>query len=126
MKMHPMLKVASILYMVCGAVSILLLAWFTIFGVLLAEEEDPNVNILILGCYLFTALIAIILEILSGNNTLKGYSLSKCRALGVAIILFCALSWLTGAICHQLWLPYPIGIAISLLYLAGVQKTIDA
>lgn len=126
MKLHPLLKLASILYMLCGAVTILVFAWFTVFGVLLAEEEDPSINIMILCCFMFTTLIAVLLEMFTGNNTLKGYSLSKCRTMGLSIILFCALSWLTGFLCHQIWIPYPIGIAVSILYLVGVQKTIDA
>ena len=51
MKTHPLLKAASGLHIACGIASLLTMVYFTVFQVLLAADEDPDVNIAIMACY---------------------------------------------------------------------------
>ena len=50
MKTHPLLKAASGLHIACGIASLLTMVYFTVFQVLLAADEDPDVNIAIMAC----------------------------------------------------------------------------
>jgi Ca2+/Na+ antiporter len=126
MKTHPMLKLASALYLICGAVSAFCIAYFTVFNVLLAEEEDPSINIMLLACFMTVAMVAALLQMVAGRNALNKASLSACRSLSFSASLFCALAWVTAFLTGQVWVPYTCGVAIGLLYQYGIQKTIDA
>ena len=124
MKIHPLLKVSGILYIILGLASILTLVGFTIFGVLLAETEDPNINLIILLGFILTALVSIILELVAGNNAIRGGSLMQCQSLALTAIVCNAVAWLTGNMSGQIWYPYPAGIILSIVFLAGIRKEI--
>lgn len=124
MKLHPLLKVASYLHILCGLASLLSMVYFTVFNVLLAEEEDPTINIAIMACYMLVGIMAGMLELICGRNALSLDSLSRCRSLGMSILPLCIVTVITGIMTGQFWYPYVIAVAINILYLAGVQKTI--
>ena len=124
MKTHPLLKAASGLHIACGIASLLTMVYFTVFQVLLAADEDPDVNIAIMACYMLTGIIDSLLEIIAGKDALNQDSLSLCRSLGMSVIPLSIVTVITGIMTGQFWYPYVIAVAITMLYLAGVRKTI--
>lgn len=126
MKKHPLLTVSSILALLNGAASLALVVWNTMFQVMLSDTEDPTVNIALLACFSLTAIASSLFLMVAGSNAIRGGSLHSCRQAGMSGILFCALAGLTGYMTNQIWFCYPIGVIIGILYVTGVQKTIDA
>lgn len=126
MKRHPLFTVSAVLYMAHTAITVLITVYYSIFTVMLAEVEDPTINIGIMFVFLICAMLTVLMEFIAGHNAINGDSLLNLKQFSVSSAIFNMIAVLSGLLCHQIWQPFVFGIVISVLYLYGLQKTIDA
>ena len=125
MKMHPLQKITAVLLELHSLAACACVVYFSVFNVILAEDHDPNINIWLLCFFVLMAMIAVMLEVVVGKNTQNQDSLVNLQALALAAAVCNGCAWFSGAACGQVWLPFPIGVVLCIVYLYGLKKTVE-
>ena len=125
MKLHPLLRLSGALYALAGAASLFCVVYFSVFQVLLSEEETPSVNIALLAAYMIIGLVTAFLEIVAGLNGRRGGDLKPCQGMALVAVV-CNLTIFTATRCGQLWYPFAAGLALTFLFLYGIQKEVES
>lgn len=126
MKLHPLLSLSGALYALAGAASLFCVVYFSVFQVLLSEEETPSVNIALLAAYMIIGLVTAFLEIVAGLNGRRGGDLKPCQGMALVAVVCNLVTIFTATRCGQLWYPFAAGLALTFLFLYGIQKEVES
>ena len=125
MKKHLLLSVSAVLFELHALLAIVCTVYFSVFNVMLADNPPDDINIWIMCLFLLTAMLAVVFELIAGRNALNGDSLMNLKQFAISAMIFNGCAWFSGASCNQIWLPFPIGVIIGILFITGVKKTVE-